>query len=203
MMRSWPTFWAMPSRYVFTCSEALAGPRSYCVEAGVGESSGMERTVNRTQVLRPAISSHFRSQVVPTYLVQSRLLGDLVAQAVAQLGEAPRLEDDQRAQQRGDDRQRDERRELDRGREQRDEHDRADQALRAEAVHVAPAECDVREQVDRRAAEQRGGGHDLQRVLDVAERLLQAEGPEHDAGDHREVQVGERVARDLVALRPG
>ena len=44
--------------------------------------------------------------------------------------------------------------------------------------------------------------HELQRVLDVAERLLHAERDQHDAGHHREVQVGVRVARDLVLLAP-
>ena len=41
-----------------------------------------------------------------------------------------------------------------------------------------------------------------QRLVHVAERLLQPERDEHDAGDHREVEVGVGVARDLVRSRP-
>ena len=58
----------------------------------------------------------------------------------------------------------------------------------------------MREQVERGAAEHRDRRHELQRVVDVPERLLEPEREQHDAGDHREVQVGEGVARDLVAL---
>ena len=58
----------------------------------------------------------------------------------------------------------------------------------------------MREQVERRAAEQRDRGHERQRIADVGERLLQPEREQHDPGDHREVQVGVGVARDLVAL---
>jgi hypothetical protein len=42
-------------------------------------------------------------------------------------------------------------------------------------MHVAPAERHVGDEVDGRPAEQRRGGDDLQLVLDVAERLLEAE----------------------------
>ena len=46
-------------------------------------------------------------------------------------------------------------------------------------------------------------GHERQRASSTCvERLLEPERDQHDAGDHREVQVGERVARDLVAA-PG
>jgi hypothetical protein len=37
----------------------------------------------------------------------------------------------------------------------------------------------------------------------VRQGLLDAQGEQHDAGDHRQVQVGEGVARDLVALLSG
>jgi hypothetical protein len=42
-------------------------------------------------------------------------------------------------------------------------------------MHVAPAERHVGDEVDGRPAEQRRGGDDLQLVLDVAERLLEAD----------------------------
>ena len=84
---------------------------------------------------------------------------------------------------------------------ERDGDGRGDQPLPAEAMHVAPAERHVREQVDRRAAEQRRRPRtSCSSVADVRERLLDPERDQHDPGDHREVQVGERVARDRVAL---
>ena len=57
-------------------------------------------------------------------------------------------------------------------------------------------------QVDREAADQRERGNDLQRVVDVLDRLLQPERDEHDPGDHRQVQVRVGVAGDLVLLAP-
>ena len=105
-------------------------------------------------------------------------------------------------ERRGEDRDRRQRGDLDGDRDERDEQDREAQAPRVERVDVAVAKRDVREQVDRRAAEQRGGRDELQRVLDVAERLLHAERDEHDPRDHREVQVGVGVARHLVLLAP-
>ena len=72
-----------------------------------------------------------------------------------------------------------------------------------QAVHVAPPERDVREEVEDEPPEHRDGDLDLQRVVDVLERLLEAERQQHDAGDHRQVQEGEGVPRDLVALAAG
>ena len=77
---------------------------------------------------------------------------------------------------------------------------RADQPLLVERVDVAPAERDVGEQVERCAAEQRDRRDQLERVLDVLERLLHAERDQHDPGDHREVQERVGVARDPVLL---
>ena len=59
------------------------------------------------------------------------------------------------------------------------------------------------EQVGRRTAEHRGGDDGAQLVLDVADGLLQTEGEENDAGDHREVEVRVGVAAALVALPVG
>ena len=89
---------------------------------------------------------------------------------------------------------------LHRGRDERQQHAGATSSAAAEAMDVAPAEGDVREQVERGPAEQRHRRHELQRIVHVPERLLQPERHQHDAGDHREVQVGEGVARDLVLL---
>ena len=56
------------------------------------------------------------------------------------------------------------------------------------------------QQVDGDTAEQRERRHQLELGVDVGERLLQAEGEQHDPGHHRQVEVVERVARELVAL---
>ena len=45
-------------------------------------------------------------------------------------------------------------------------------------------------------------GTSVQVLVHVAEGLLEAERDEHDAGHHRQVQIGERVARDGVLLAP-
>ena len=42
----------------------------------------------------------------------------------------------------------------------------------------------------------------VERVVDVGERVLEAERDQHDPGDHRIVQVRVRVARERVALGP-
>ena len=61
----------------------------------------------------------------------------------------------------------------------------------------------MREKVNGGAAEERHRRHDLELCAGVAERLLEAERKQHDAGDHREVEERKRVARDLVLLLPG
>ena len=91
---------------------------------------------------------------------------ELVADAVAQLGEARGLVADQRDEQRGQRGEGDERGGLERD---LDEHQRgqdasAEQPLAVERVDVAPAEGDVREQVDGAAAEHRGGAHETERI---------------------------------------
>ena len=86
---------------------------------------------------------------------------------------------------------------------QREHQKRDDQAPAVEGVHVSVPEGDVREQVDGDPAKQREGRHDLQRVADVAERLLQPERDEDDPGDHRQVEVGVGVAGQLVLLLAG
>ena len=47
---------------------------------------------------------------------------------------------------------------------------------------------DVRDEVERGAAEQRDRRHDLERLADVPERLLEAQRQQHDPGHHRQVQ---------------
>ena len=66
---------------------------------------------------------------------------------------------------------------------------------------MAIAKADQPQEVEGDAGEQREGRHQLERVIDVAECLLQAEGEEDDPGDHREVQVRVGVSREFVALR--
>ena len=57
----------------------------------------------------------------------------------------------------------------------------------------------MREQVDRRAADIAATGTTF-RCSSTDQRLLHSERQQHDAGHHREVEVGERVTRDLVLL---
>ena len=114
-------------------------------------------------------------------------------------GEAQRLVGDQ-----GDDHgarhgQRGERLELGPERHAGGRQRRGHEPLAAQRADVAQPERDVREQVERDAAEQRGRRLELQRLVDVAHHLLDAEREQLDAGDHRQVQVGERVARQRVA----
>jgi hypothetical protein len=54
----------------------------------------------------------------------------------------------------------------------------------------------VREQVQRCPAAEPYCGHRVQLLTNVAERRLEAEGKEHDAGNHRQVEVGVGVARE-------
>ena len=67
---------------------------------------------------------------------------------------------------------------------------------------MAEAKRDVSEQVEGNPAKKREGGQRVERVVHLAQRLLQAERDEHDAGDHREVQVGVGIAGQFVSLAP-
>ena len=87
-----------------------------------------------------------------------------VAQPLPQLREAHALVGDQRHEDGHEQHQRRDRVDLRRDRDQQQGDGRGQEPLPAEAVHVAPAEGDVREQVERRAAEQRRRDLDLQRL---------------------------------------
>ena len=79
------------------------------------------------------------------------------------------------------------------------QHDEAgggsEEALRVERFEAAPPERDARREEERRPGEERGRGHELERLVDVAERLLHAQREQHDPGDGRQVQEAERIAR--------
>ena len=56
-------------------------------------------------------------------------------------------------------------------------------------------------QVEGGAAAERHRGHRVERLTDVAERRLEAEGEEDDAGNHRQVEVAVGVQREPVQLQ--
>ena len=60
---------------------------------------------------------------------------------------------------------------------------------------------DVGQEVEGEAAAERGGRDHGQRLIDVRDGLLEAEGEQDDPGDHRQVQVAVEVARELGLRR--
>jgi hypothetical protein len=56
---------------------------------------------------------------------------------------------------------------------------------RRDSAGGSEEERDMRKQVQRGAAAECHRGHGGEGITDVAERRLEAEGKEHDAGDHR------------------
>src|SRR4051795_506583 len=118
----------------------------------------------------------------------------LVPDAEATLAVGPGLQCDQYPDQHGDESERRERRDLRRRRQERHEDRGEDHAPPVQRVHVAVAEGDVGEEVYGQPAEQGERRDGLERVVDVAKGLLHAERHEHDACQHREVQVGVGVA---------
>ena len=66
---------------------------------------------------------------------------------------------------------------------------------------VAKSQDDVGEEVEGAPAEQGGGVDCIERLVNVGEDLVDTEGGDDDAGDHREVEVGIRVAGEGVAVR--
>jgi hypothetical protein len=58
----------------------------------------------------------------------------------------------------------------------------------------------VREEIQRGTAAERDGGHRVEPLTDVVDRRLEAEGEEHDAGNHRQVEVAVGVQREPVQL---
>ena len=101
---------------------------------------------------------------------------------------------------RGENRERRERRQLRSHRHQRQQQRCDQQPLPVQRADVAQPERDVRQQVEGGAAQHRDRRHQLQGLLHVSQGLLQAERQQHDAGDHREVEIRIGVARDLVSL---
>ena len=95
--------------------------------------------------------------------------------AVPGLGKADRLVRDQPDAECRDERERRERRQLDRHGNERQQEDADDAAVPVERVHVPEAEEHVRDEVQGDAATERHRGNQLQRLADVAERLLDAE----------------------------
>ena len=61
----------------------------------------------------------------------------------------------------------------------------------------------MREEVESRAAAERDGRHGVELLARVGERRLQPEGEQHDAGDHRQVEVAVRVKGEPVAIKAG
>src|SRR4029453_6382494 len=72
-----------------------------------------------------------------------------------------------------------------------------------EATRRTEEERDVREEVERDAATEPHCGHRVELVADVAKSRLEAESEEDDAGDHREVEIAVRVAREPCLLDTG
>ena len=91
-------------------------------------------------------------------------------------------------------------RDVHRRRDEREQDDRGAEAGGADRVGVAEAERDVGQEVQGGSAEQREGVHRVEGLIHVGEGLVEAEGREHDAGDHREVEVRVGVAGEGVAL---
>ena len=56
------------------------------------------------------------------------------------------------------------------------------------------------DEIQRSAAAERDCGHRVERLADVADRRLEAECEEHDAGRHRQVEIAVGVQREPVAL---
>ena len=83
---------------------------------------------------------------------------------------------------------------------ERDQHDRQHQPLDVDGAGVAEPQRDVREQVERRPAEQGHRRHRLEGLVAVRDGLLEGERAQHDARDHREVEVRVGVAGQAVPL---
>ena len=84
-----------------------------------------------------------------------------------------------------------------------DEHeqdDRRAEAGGADRVGIAEAQHDVSEEVEGGSTEQREGVNSVEGLTHVREGLVEGEGGEHDAGHHREVEVGVGVAGERVPL---
>src|SRR3954470_687863 len=92
---------------------------------------------------------------------------ELMAHAVAELAEVDGLVGNEGGQDRGDDGNGDQGGQGLGGRDQRREQQRHRQARPVEAVHIAPAEGHVREQVQGGASEQRDRGDELELVVHV------------------------------------
>src|SRR5436190_2554547 len=125
-----------------------------------------------------------------------------VADLGAALAVADRLVGDHRAEEGGDDRHGRKRRQLRGGGEQGEQDQSEEEALPVDRVDVAQAEPDKPEEIEGHAAEEREGGNRIERVVHLLQGLLQAERDEDDPGHHREVEVGVRVAGQLVSLAP-
>ena len=125
-----------------------------------------------------------------------------VAQALARLVEVDELVGDQRAAEQRRPRQRGQRGDPGGERDQREQDDRPPPgAARLSVWTLRSRNATWASEVERDAAAQADGRDGLQRLVDVPERLLDAEREQHDPGDHRQVQVGVGVARDARALR--
>ena len=71
----------------------------------------------------------------------------------------------------------------------------------AERARDAQAQCNVREQVERRADAETERRDRAELVVDVGERRLHPEREEDDPRDHRQMQVGVEVTSERNALR--
>ena len=95
-----------------------------------------------------------------------------------------------------------ERRRHERHRNSGEQGDRTDRPPPEEPTGRAAQERDVAGEVQRRPDAERDRGDGLELLTHVGDGLLEPECEEHDAGDHREVEVAVRVQGDPVQLDP-
>ena len=87
-----------------------------------------------------------------------------------------------------------------RDRDERDQHGRPERPPPEDPARRADEERDVREQVQRGAAAERDRGTVSSSSSTWCSVVFETEGEEHDAGDHRQMEVAVRVAREPRAF---
>ena len=81
-----------------------------------------------------------------------------------------------------------------------EQHECSDRAPAEDAAGHAEEGCDMPDQVQGRPAAERNCGHRVQMLPGVADSRLEPESEEHDAGDHRQVEVAVGIQREPVQL---
>ena len=88
-----------------------------------------------------------------------------------------------------DEGQRRERRNRPRQRNEGEQHDRAECPPPEQVAGHSEEEGHVPQEVQRCTAAKRDCGHGVERLPDIADRRLETEGEEHDAGGDRQVEI--------------